>query len=364
MKKSLLALAVLGAFAGAASAQSSVTIYGKIDLGIAKSNEARTTGTATTGSFLAGAPDSDKAVMQQGARSRLGFRGTEDLGAGLKGNFNIEHSFTADNGVEAPQPPTVGGSGFWSQSWIGLSGGFGEVRLGRDYSPVFYTAIMGDPFGFDTVGQAGAFHTYAGVATSRHNNQISYKTPSFGGLTAMVAFAPSEGTVTPGTTERKNAIGANLMYAAGPLQVGFGFENSGNQATVSAAAGGVTTAAPASENKLYVLTAAYDLGFVRPIVQFSKGEADRGATEVADNKNWLIGATAPLGGGELKALYTVLSRDIATGYGAADDIKKFGVGYHYPLSKRTKVYADLGTAKEDGVSERRTAFDIGVQHNF
>jgi len=359
MKKSLLALAVLGAFAGAASAQSSVTIYGKIDLGVAKANEA-----GATSAFLSGMSsttataqgNTDKAVLQQGARSRLGFRGTEDLGAGLKANFNIEHSFNPDNGEEARQGPSFGGSGFWSQSWLGLSGGFGEVRLGRDYSPVFYSAIMGDPFGFDTVGQAGAFHTYAAVATSRHNNQISYKTPSFGGLTAMVAFAPSE------ADGARNAYGANVMYAAGPLQLGVGFERSGAQTATSLLPTGVT----ATDNKLYVLTAAYDLGVVRPIVQFSKGTADAaGGVEVADNTNWLIGATAPLGGGELKALYTVLSRDLATSRAAADsDIKKFGVGYHYPLSKRTKVYADLGTAKEDGVADRRTAFDVGVQHNF
>jgi len=357
MKKSLLALAVLGAFAGAASAQSSVTIYGKIDLGIAKANEA-----AATSGFLSGMSgtsataqgNTDKVVMQPAARSRLGFRGTEDLGAGLKANFNIEHSFQPDSGVTETNAP--GSNNMWSQSWLGLSGGFGEVRLGRDYAPHFYAAIMGDPFGFDTVGQAGAFHTYAGVATSRHNNQISYKTPSFGGLTAMVAFAPSE------ADGARHAYGANVMYAAGPLQLGAGFERSGTQTAASLLPTGVT----ATDNKLYILTAAYDLGFVRPIVQFSKGTVDAaGGVEVADNTNWLIGATAPLGGGDLKAVYTVLSRDLATSRTAADsDIKKFGVGYHYPLSKRTKVYADLGTAKEDGISDRRTAFDVGVQHNF
>jgi predicted porin len=338
MKKSLLALAVLGAFAGAASAQSSVTIYGKIDLGIAKTNDAA----AGSSTFLNGAPTTDKVTMQPGARSRLGFRGTEDLGGGLKANFNIEHSFKADEGTLETQNP--GNNNMWSQSWLGLSGGFGEVRLGRDYAPHFYAAIMGDPFGYDTIGQAGAGHTQAGVATSRLNNQISYKSPSFAGVTAMVAFAPREAATG------NNALGANVMYSAGPLALGFGWQDAGNQNIV----------AGATETNLYILTAAYDLGFVRPIVQYSKGTADNAAgAEIADFDNILVGATAPLGGGELKALYTVRDNDIAN-----SDIKKFGLGYHYPLSKRTKVYADLGTAKEDGVSERRTAFDIGVQHNF
>lgn len=341
MKKSLLALAVLGAFAGAASAQSSVTIYGKIDLGIQKANKGA--GSSTLAGAVAG---TDDLQLVQGARSRLGFRGTEDLGGGLKGNFNIEHSFNPDDGQI--NTATMGGaSGYWSQAWLGLSGGFGEVRLGREYSPAFYTAVAADPFGFDTVGQAGAAHTMAGVGVTRHNNLISYKTPSFAGLTALVAFAPNEGVATNG--DDKNALGANLSYAAGPLALGFAWQNAGNQ----------TTVATASETNLYILTAAYDLGFVRPVALYSKGTADNAAgAEVADFTNIQIGATAPLGGGELKALYAQRDNDTAN-----TDIKKFAVGYHYPLSKRTKVYADLGTAKESNL-DRRTAFDIGVQHNF
>jgi len=355
MKKSLLALAVLGAFAGAASAQSSVTIYGKIDLGIAKANEAAGTAAAPLSSSLAGAPTTDKVTMQPGARNRVGFRGTEDLGGGLKGVFNLEHSLSADDGA------SLAGQPMWSQAWLGLSGGFGEVRLGRDYAPIFYPAVAADPFGYDTVGQAGAAHTLAGLGVTRHNNQISYKTPSFAGVTAMVAFAPKEAATG------ENAFGANLAYAAGPLSVGFGFQNAGNQTAlvVTPAVPGGAAAVTAAETSLYVLTAAYDLGFVRPMFLYAKGTADNAAGgEVADHSNIQIGATAPLGGGELKAVYAQLERDNNPVAGLVNtDVKKFGVGYHYPLSKRTKVYADLGTAKETGL-ERRTAFDVGVQHNF
>lgn len=128
MKKSLLALAVLGAFAGAASAQSSVTLYGKLDLGFAKA-----------------AGSADKQVAD-GSSSRVGFRGVEDLGGGLKALFQFEHRFNPDTG-------TVTNTAFWhGLSTVGLGGSFGTVNLGRQYTAAYSLATgVIDPFGGDTV---------------------------------------------------------------------------------------------------------------------------------------------------------------------------------------------------------------------
>lgn len=355
MKKSLLALAVLGAFAGAASAQSNVTIYGKLDLGLVKANDGE--------SMLIGGPANDKLRLDQQAGSRLGFRGTEDLGGGLKANFLIEHRFTPDNGA-------ADGT-FWNgSSWLGLSGAFGEVRLGREYSPYFFTNIAADPWGYDTVAQNGMVHTSAGVAVSRYGNNISYRTPDMGGLTAHVAVGLAEADNT------EHNLGFNVQYKAGPMYVGFGYHRGGAAAGLTGFVGAtdpsLTSTQVAAElaalglnndNKAqsWGLTGSYDFGVAKLIGAFAMSDAEVTVGDDLEARNISIAATAPLGGGEFRAVITRLEGTD----GAVDDFKttKFGLGYHYPLSKRTKVYADLGTAKSTDL-DRRTAVDFGIQHNF
>lgn len=350
MKKSLLALAVLGAFAGAASAQSSVTLYGRVDLGIQNSNKSQFTQSGgLNSSLLSGAHESADAQMVEGGASRLGFRGVEDLGNGLKANFNLEHRFTADTGVQS-------GGRQWTQSWVGLSSdSFGEVRLGRDYTPARDVAVAADPFGFETVGRAGSLHSLLGLSPERFDNAISYKTPNFAGFTAKGAFSlKEENNQVPGNKE--NAFGVSLNYNNGPLAIAAAYEDAGTQTPA-----GLTGAAGAAETKLGLVTAAYDFGVVRPMLLVSKGTADNAAgVEIADRTTVQLGLTAPLAGGEVKAV--ALRTKIEDG-GADDKITKFGLGYHYFLSKRTKLYTDVGTAKQDDL-RRRTAFDVGVSHTF
>lgn len=126
MKKSLLALAVLGAFAGAASAQTNVTIYGVVDAGITHENGA------------AGSVTKLATGVQSG--NRLGFKGTEDLGGGLKANFQIENGFNLDTGTQRQ------GALFGRQAYVGLSGNFGAINLGRQYNPVFNALDSIDPW--------------------------------------------------------------------------------------------------------------------------------------------------------------------------------------------------------------------------
>lgn len=351
MKKSLLALAVLGAFAGAASAQSSVTIYGKLDLGLVKANDGD--------SLLTGGPANDKLRLDQQAGSRVGFRGTEDLGGGLKANFAIEHRFTPDNGNADAT--------FWQGfSWVGLSGGFGEVRLGRDYSPYFWTTIAADPWGYDTVGQVGMLHTGAGIAVSRYGNQISYRTPNMGGLTAHLAVGLAEADNT------KQTFGANVQYSAGPLYVGVGYHHGPATAALTplfTAVVGATNVGSTltalgftadDKAQVFNLTAAYNFGVARLIGSYSQSTAES-SIEDWKARNFSIAVTAPVGVGELRAMATRLEGTS----GPLDDVKntKFGIGYHYPLSKRTKIYADVGSAKTTD-SDRTTAVDFGLQHNF
>jgi predicted porin len=356
MKKSLIALAALGAFAGAASAQSSVTIYGIIDVGVSKTNS----GTSQL-TFLPDGLIGARNVynVRSSTSSRLGFRGTEDLGGGLKANFTIEHRLAPDTGAQE-----FGSAGFWQgQSWVGLSGGFGEVRLGRQYVPAFYIGLASDPWGYDYNVAGVIGFTRGGNGVTRANNAVSYRTPNLSGFSAEVQVAAGEGgsPVFGNATQGRN-VGANVQYAGGPLWVGVGYNDLDQN--------------NAFDNRYFNVGVAYDLGFVRPILAYSQGRT--GTNTNNDTKSYLVGATAPLGGGRLKAV--VARHDAAAGatpatgasfgggsypvYTNGANTTKFGIGYEYFLSKRTSVHADVGTAKTQGAFTRTTGVEAGVKHVF
>ena len=168
MKKSLLALAVLGAFAGTAAAQSSVTIYGVLDMSIAKRND------CSPCAVNPGAPGSEAWTMQQSTTSRLGFRGNEDLGGGLSAQFQIEHRFNPDTGAQNQTP-------FWNgRSYVQLtSASAGAVYLGREYTPAFWVQLKSDPFGNDGVGQTGVGINWAGYFTPDSASGVTPVNPAW-----------------------------------------------------------------------------------------------------------------------------------------------------------------------------------------
>lgn len=306
MKKSLLALAVLGAFAGAASAQSSVTLYGRVDLSLARN------------------VGSDDLVMQNGSGSRLGVRGVEDLGGGLKAFFNIEHRFNADTGTNP-------NARFWhGRSLVGIEGGFGKISLGREYSPAFFKSqLPADPWGWDTVA-ANNIATGGGIAPVRNDNSITYDFAA-GGLSVGAQVALKE-------AGDKHGFGLGARYAAGPLAIGFGYDRPVNSVNTN-----WTT-----------VDGSFDLGMVKLGGLFGTGK-------LAGNKHrsWLLTAVAPIGGGELRASYGELRNRTAD----VTASRQFGLGYHYAMSKRTTVYADLVNDSKR-VNDNKTGFDVGIKHNF
>ena len=338
MKKSLLALAVLGAFAGAASAQSSVTIYGLLDLSVAKSNG----GTAQN----PGAPAGSAYTMQQSAASRLGFRGTEDIGGGLSAQFQIEHRFTPDDGAAA--------NPFWAgRSYVQLThAAAGSVYLGREYGPEFWPAVKVDPFGWDGVGQISTMQ-YAGYTTApngassvRTSNTAGFKTRSFGGLTAQVAASLGEGAAGAG-----RVVGGNLEFAGGPVYVGFGVSK--------------TTTGTNDGHQLINLGATYDLGFIKPALYFSQSKT--GAAGAVTGRDVMFALTAPIGAGKLKFAFDRMDPNTSAGNTslAVAQRTKIGIGFDYALSKRSGVYVDFGQAKNDfaGSTNNRAAA-VGVKHTF
>jgi len=364
MKKSLLALAVLGAFAGAASAQSSVTIYGSLDLAITKGNG----GTAANNS----ANGTSKAwIEKQSNSSRLGFRGNEDIGGGLSAQFQIEHRFTPDDGVAA--------NPFWAgRSYVQLSSStLGRVYLGREYTPAFWPEVKSDPFGNDGVAQFGVGLSWAGFLTptnlagvnsgltgARTSNTVGYKSPTWGGVTFNLATGLGEGVVA-------RDDGFNVEYAGGPIYAAVGYEHLHG--------GG---AAFGDGNSLFDAAFHYDFGIVKPMLYYARAKLDctaafncsaaqiSGGTQIT-NKYWQLGALAPIGGGTLKAAYGREKRE--AGVGSLGNISKFGLGYDYPFSKRTNVYLDVGYGRQgDTVSAagvhttftNNTTWAFGLKHTF
>ncbi|HET9821749.1 MAG TPA: porin [Burkholderiaceae bacterium] len=319
MKKSLLALAALGAFASAASAQSSVTLSGGIDVSVVRANGAWEMGSGNSG------------------RSNFTLSGTEDLGGGMSAYFSLNHRFRAADGTITSQP---GVGRFYRQSWVGLKGGFGDLRLGR-MLPVLqiYNGDF-DPFGTETIGSTHTGGVNAGLAgSSRNNNNIMYTTPNLGGLTisANIAAADQNGaptaTAMTNGTERPMGIGAN--YAAGPLRLAVAYDrNSKDQKTTG----------------LYGL---YNLGVATVMAQWEKGDI----SATADVSRWSVGTRVPMGAATFKAGYMKWSDE---------NKKKFGLGVDYNLSKRTIVYTDVGKTSGSGFTstQNKAQFDVGIWHKF
>jgi len=330
MKKSLLALAALTAFAGAASAQSSVTLYGRVDLSLAKNI------------------GSDNKAMQNGSGSRLGFRGVEDLGGGMSALFNIETRFDADTGgaQSVPVCDTCTGNRFWgARSFVGLKGGFGQVVFGREYTTSFLgTQLAADPWGWDTIAAQSVLTGLGGIAKVRNDSSMTYNI-AMGGFAFGAQIAEATDTINQ---FQSKPVNFNVAYGAGPLAASFGYEKTGRES------GG-------EKEKMWAIRASYDLGMVKPGFFYGRGDALSGAT----HKGWMLTATAPLGAGELRASYGRLKAD------DLDVSKRFALGYHYSLSKRTTVYVDLAHEGSDNyfttfktATDNKTAYDIGLKHNF
>ena len=359
MKTTNLILAMLGSTAGAALAQSpTVNIYGIIDQGVSRMD-----GGQSTLSFspvaLIGRPSSW--TVRSATSSRLGFRGSEDMGGGLKANFQIEHRFTPDTGGIEPRDGALTNV-FWNaQSWVGLSGGFGEVRLGRQFVPAFHIGINSDPWAYDYNVAGASNFTRGGNGVTMSNNAVVYRTPDLAGFSAELMVAAGEGgaaIVNPPAGRVGRNEGANLQYSAGALWAGLGYNNARQEGTPV-------------KNRYWNLGIAYDFGFVRTLVSYSVGNNNVAGNP--DTRTWLIGATAPLGLGRIRAVVAKYDAAVGQNFNAANpslpqltggqDTTKFGLGYQYFLSKRTSLHADAGTAKTEGMS-RTTGVEAGVRHIF
>lgn len=355
MKKSLIALAVLAASSGAAMAQSSVTLFGIVDASVGR---------------VSGSGAGNRVGLNSGGynTSRIGFRGTEDLGGGLAASFWLEGSVGVDDGQSA-------GYSFDRRSTVSLAGPFGEVRLGRDYSPSFWNVTTFDPFGTRGVGQALDVYRPGLSNPVRNNNTVGYFLPAtLGGFYGQLQYGFGSEPVSTAVNDKAGRyIGGRVGFANGPLNVAASLGET-KQAFLPA------NGAVGGDLKQANIGASYDFGIVKPSIYYGQSKVDNGtvANGIANTKlnTLLIGATAPLGAGELRA--SVARYDLKN---SNADANKFAIGYGYNLSKRTQVYTTVArisnkggaayavggaglTGVTPGAGRNSTGFDIGVRHSF
>ena len=316
MKKSLIALAVLAA-SGVAMAQSSVTMYGVADVGLVKSNGISAQMTS--------------AGLMNNGTSRLGVRGVEDLGGGLKASFNFEQGINQEDGALAN-----GAAGAWSRAtWVALSGGFGRFQMGRTLNPSFYGVATWELTGTANYSAVGNQFNFTGQGP-RTNSLFQYSTPNMGGFSATLGYIMKPDNKFPGGDPLGNGkYDINVIYANGPLAAALSYNKTtdlkGNMA----------------------LGASYDFGMAKV------------AGSIQDNggpsKGFTIGATVPVGA-------FALTLDIARENGDGMKNTDFLVEAKYALSKRTFAYAAYYKDGEAAGGVYKTGaknhLGLGVRHNF
>jgi len=328
MKKSLIALAVLAA-SGAVMAQSSVTLYGRLDTYFANTTVDNGTTTTSTPSMKVGAVNGN----------RWGLKGAEDLGGGLKLIFTLEQGFNADDGSAASA------RAFHRQAWVGMSGGFGAVKFGRVYTAYDDVNGSADPVFDSALSPMGYVYKSNGY-TSRIDNATRYETPTMGGFSGAVTMNMSEGSATALV-----AKAFQVGYAAGPLAVSLGYQTEGTGATTD-------------DKQFTRLNASYDLGVV--VLKGNYGKAgNMGNVSGADATDYELGFDYPVSSALTLSAAYAHSSDNAT---AGDATRKgYGLGAKYSLSKRTFVYGGYtsGNTSAPLVADTKTSMlAVGVNHAF
>jgi len=325
MRKSLIALAVL-ATTGAAMAQSSVTLYGRMDASIGAT---KLNGVSTTQLYSGNLTS-----------SRWGMRGTEDLGGGLKAMFQLEAAIEADDGST---------TAFSRQSWVGLSGGFGTARFGKADSIYKDIYDLGNWYNISADSEFNsakeAYRTGLAAYVARPVNQIRYDTPRLGGFSAGLSYAFDEDVAgAPEIT----AIGGR--YRVGKLDIGAAYQDEDQVIA-------------ANDRQHRTLSGTYDFGAVRVSAQYQNVKA---GDNRKDNE-FSLGVSAPIGPVELSAGYARSKAKNAAGATSAKG-SAFALAATYALSKRTRLYGgylDGDIENAAGVSTREyRLYAMGIRHDF
>ncbi|SEM03805.1 Outer membrane protein (porin) [Variovorax sp. YR750] len=351
----MVGFALLGAI-GAAHAQSSVSVYGAVDLALtrAQGNLSSTTQLKSGENYT----------------SRIGFTGKEDLGGGLYAGFDLESELQADTGLggsgntnnQASGATTANALAFNRFSVVKLGGPFGELRLGRDYTSHYRNRVEVDPFQNQGItssqAQAGSI---AGVTGVRASNMINYVTPpTLGGFFGVVNYYLGENASNTANSKDGKGQSVRLGYRQGPWLAAVSI---GKTAYATTATNGDTTSANAA--------LSYNFGFMRLMGGYYRDKVAR--TIPLTGKGYIVGVTAPVFGlHEVRAAYSRYGTDAA-----GDPVSsKIALGYVHNLSKRTALYANVARVTNSGgataaipgatssANGSSHGYEVGLRHLF
>jgi predicted porin len=338
MKKTLVALAALAAV-GAVSAQS-VTLYGKIDTSLVFTDKAGVSTTSLDAGTMSG--------------NRWGMKGTEDLGGGLNAVFQLEGGFTSDSAQVGQSTAGTNPRIFGRQAYVGVSGAFGTLTVGRQYTPADQT------MGLDAAGAAGVngggamystfcsnFAQIDSKCAGRQDNSINYSLPAMGGVVGNVMMGLDESSTS--ILQPQKLVGLHVGYSAGPLAIGLSTDN-------------ITATNASKSDTGWLLGGNYNFGPAKVSAIFS------GGTSVADtvDAGWALGAAIPVGPTTVAISY---ARETSKASGASAEAvtSAWGSNVIYTLSKRTNVYGSY-INKEDtsaaNVNVKVSVLGVGMRHDF
>ena len=335
MKKSLLSLALLAAFsatcASSAMAQSSVTVYGVVDVGVAYKNA----GAGTVTSLDSGL----------NSTSRLGFKGTETLADGLKVNFGLEMGLKADTGANDTNL-------FARGAWVGLSGDFGDVNLGRHKSLTYVYGAKLDPFADGLLGKTDTMYKINAV----RDNSITYMSASSSGFSMAAQYGFGEVTGN-NTANSVRSLAGN--YSNGPLLASVIWDSAKDANGNKAVAG-----------ERVLAGAVYDFGMFKGHALYQTVKGSTSLTNLAETKEnfWTLAATTKSGANTYMISYTDQKNKTKINSNAS----RIALGYTYDLSKRTNLYASLANVKNDSLvkvmadkaGSTAKLFNFGIRHKF
>ena len=368
MKKTLIAMAALGAMAGVAHAQSSVTLYGLVDAYIGQTSR------QVDSTIVASRVAKLKQNVVNGSgqnNSRWGMRGTEDLGGGMKALFVLEGGFQPDTGAFATIS-NQGGGLFGRQAWVGLSSGFGTVGLGRQYPA--YDDLRGATnmiYDSNFATTAAVWGTGVQDYQNRSSNSIKYTSPDFAGFSGAVTYGLGENKTA--TTDAENVAAVHIKYANGPLLVGFAHQREKQVASTAGSLFGAgaavgVAAGPAAFNatrKYNLLGASYDFGVAKLTAQYNQAKGETSATTSAKDKEFNVGVSVPFGAAALAAGYSRSKSDAAGNNNRGTGVSLLGT---YALSKRTNLYTGFLVTKVESANAatetKASTFGLGVKHLF
>jgi predicted porin len=371
MKKSLIALAALAA-SSAAFAQSSVVLFGALDAAVSRysQNGFKRTLMTTSGNTSAA----------------FGVRGVEDLGGGMYAGFHLEAALRNDVGTGNGVSTAVNNAAivFRRRSYLSLAGPFGQLRLGRDYTPTFWNHTVFDPFGTlgagsgANVSQTQGTNGAAGdnpLTADRSDNSIAYlwgmgpnASSHIGtGIYAQIMYGFAENL--SGAASVGRYTGARLGYAAGPFNVAAAVARSNGAPAVALG--------PMNKYKTWNIGGSYDFGMAKVMAKYGVNDSDLGTKHTF----WSVGGTIPVGAGYIPISFGQIKVDNAAGWKG----RQLAAGYVHNLSKRTAAYGTIsritnknggnftfaggngssaGFAGTAAAAGSGTGVDIGIKHSF